>query len=189
MTWVRISNGRTVLLVLAATLVLVAAASVRAALDPAHLETWKLPEASLYGVTAHGSNAWAAGYWGTILTSTDGGKTWTQPNTPTAKTLFGISFADDNNGWAVGADGTILHSTDGGKTWAAQKAETSDEMGQSAPVNVNLFGVAALSPTEAWIVGDLGMVLRTRDGQTWEKVSFDAASYGDDNVPERLLNA
>ena len=189
MTWVRISNGRTVLLVVAAVLVLVGAASVRAALDPARLETWKLPEASLYAVTAHGTNAWAAGYWGTILTSSDGGRTWTQPDTPTAKTLFGISFADDKSGWAVGASGTILRSTDGGKTWAEQKVEITDEMGQSAPIDVNLFGVAALSPTEAWVVGDLGMVLRTRDGEKWEKVTFDAATYGDDNVPERLLNA
>jgi hypothetical protein len=78
------------------------ATSVAAKLDPARLESWKLPEASLYGVTARGSLAWAAGYWGTILRSTDGGRNWTQPDTPTAQTCL-ISFADDKTGWAVGA--------------------------------------------------------------------------------------
>jgi len=189
MTWARNSKGRTLSLALAGVLVLIAAASVRAALDPARLETWKLPEASLYAVTAKDTKAWAAGYWGTILVSSDSGRTWTQPDTPTAKTLFGISFADDKAGWAVGADGTILRSTDGGVTWTAQKVETVDEMGQSAPVDVNLFSVAAISPTEAWIVGDLGIVLRTRDGEKWEKVAFDAVTYADDNVAERLLNS
>lgn len=189
MTWGRISHRRTLVLALAAGLAFAAAASVRAALDPARLETWKLPEASLYTVTAHGTNAWAAGYWGTILLSTDGGRTWTQPDTPSSKTLFGISFADDHNGWAVGADGTILRSTDGGKSWAAQKVEVVDEMGQPAPIDVNLFSVAAISATEAWAVGDLGIVLRTKDGEHWEKVVFDATTYGDDNVTERLLNS
>ncbi len=165
------------------------ATTVRAALDPAHLDTWKLPEASLYGVAARGSNAWAVGYWGTILRSSDSGRTWTQPDTPTAKTLFSVAFADDKTGWAVGAGGSILRSTDGGGTWANQPAVLPDETGQPRPLDVNLFGVAATSATSAWAVGDLGVVIRTRDGQTWEKVAFDQATYADENVPERLLNS
>jgi photosystem II stability/assembly factor-like uncharacterized protein len=166
-----------------------ASAPVRAELDPARLESWKLPEASLYAVTARGQNAWAAGYWGTILRSSDGGRNWSQPETPTAKTLFGISFADDTSGWAVGAGGTILRSTDGGASWTAQTVQLVDEMGDSRPLDTNLFSVAATSATSAWAVGDLGVVVRTRDGQTWERVAIDAASYADDNVPERLLNS
>ena len=178
------------MLALAASLILLGAAPfVRGELDPARLETWKLPEASLYAVTARGQNAWAAGYWGTILRSSDGGRTWGQPDTPTAKTLFGISFADDKTGWAVGADGTILRSSDGGASWTAQPVEITDELGDLRPLDTNLFGVAAISPTAAWAVGDLGIVLRTRDGEKWERVAFDAASYADENVRERLLNA
>jgi len=169
--------------------VLGAAPLVRGALDPARVETWKLPQASLYAVTARGENAWAVGYWGTILRSSDGGRNWTQPDSPTAKTLFGVSFADEKTGWAVGADGTILRSSDGGASWMAQPVELVDETGDKRPLDTNLFGVAAVSPTAAWAVGDLGIVLRTRDGQTWERVAFDAVSYADENVPERLLNA
>lgn len=162
-----------------------------AAMDPARLETWKLPKASLFSVASHGENVWAAGYWGTILRSSDGGRNWQQPDTPTADTLYAISFADDSNGFAVGAAGTILHSSDGGVTWAKQAVQVPDEMGGGTrPLDMNLFGVAALSPTDAWVVGDLGMVLRTHDsGATWEKVTFDPATYGDENVPDRILNA
>ena len=146
-----------------------------AALDPAHLETWKLPKASLYAVAASGQNAWACGYWGTILRSTDAGKTWTQPDTPTAKTLFGISFADDQNGLG-GRRGRHDPALD------RRRRDLDDAAGRrsptrwasSRPLDVNLFGVAAISPTAAWAVGDLGIVLRTRDGETWEKVTFDA---------------
>ena len=160
-----------------------------AALDPAHLETWKLPNASLFGVASSGENVWACGYWGTILRSTDSGKTWMQPDSPTAETLYSISFADAQNGWAVGASGTILRSTDGGTTWSKQVVSLPDEMGGNRPLDVNLFGVAATGPKEAWTVGDLGTVLHTRDGSTWEKVTFDQATFGDDNVPDRILNA
>ena len=53
---------------------------------------------------------------------------------------------------------------------------------------MNLFGVAATSPTTAFAVGDLGTVLRTKDGSTWERLAFDATTYADDNVPDRILN-
>jgi photosystem II stability/assembly factor-like uncharacterized protein len=162
---------------------------VNAALDPARLETWTLPKASLYAVTAEGQNAWAVGYWGTVLRSSDAGRTWTETRTPTSKTLFAVSFADAMNGWAVGAGGTILRSTDGGATWTAQPVEVPDEMGGARPLDVNLFGVAAVSASEAWAVGDLGAVLHTRDGERWEKVTLDAAVLADDNVPERIFNA
>lgn len=161
-----------------------------AAMDPARLETWKLPKASLFSVASHGENVWAAGYWGTILRSSDGGRNWQQPDTPTAETLYAVSFADDKNGFAVGAEGTILHSADGGVTWAKQSAQVPDEMGGTRPLDVNLFAVAALTPADAWAVGDLGMVLRTHDsGATWEKVTFDPATFADENVPDRILNA
>jgi photosystem II stability/assembly factor-like uncharacterized protein len=164
------------------------ALSVAADLDPAHIESWKLPRANLFAVTAHGQGAWACGYWGTILVSNDSGRSWTQIDSPTAETLFAVSFADEKNGWVVGQSGVILHTTDGGMKWAKATVNVADEMGGTRPLDVNLFGVAAISPTEAWVVGDLGTVMRTHDGSTWEKVAFDATTYGDDNVLERILN-
>ena len=166
------------------------AASVSADLDPARIETWKLPRASLFAVVAQGDHVWACGYWGTILRSADAGRSWTQSDTPTADTLFAVSFADAKSGWIVGANGTILHSTDGGVGWTKQSVTEPDEMGGTRPLDVNLFGVAAVSPSEAWTVGDLGTVLHTKDGgSSWDKLTLDAATYADENVPDRILNA
>ncbi len=189
MNWRRSLNGHPVWVALSVLLGLIGAFSVHAALDPARFETWKLPAANLYAVTSHGQNAWAGGYWGTILRSTDAGRTWMQPDTPTANTLFGVSFADEQTGWAVGANGTILRSSDGGASWTLQPVLLTDEMGDARPLDTNLFSVAAISSTHAFAVGDLGVVLRTRDGERWESVSFDAVQYADENVLERLLNA
>jgi photosystem II stability/assembly factor-like uncharacterized protein len=161
-----------------------------AAMDPARTETWHLPKASLFSVASHGENVWAAGYWGTILRSSDGGRNWQACDTPSSDTLYAISFADDKNGFAVGASGLLLHTSDGGVTWAKQLVQVPDETGATRPLDVNLFGVAAISASDAFAVGDLGTVLHTKDGGTsWEKIPFDATTYADENVPDRILNA
>jgi photosystem II stability/assembly factor-like uncharacterized protein len=49
--------------------------------------------------------------------------------------------------------------------------------------------VVALSPREAWVVGDLGVVLRTRDGSRWERVQLPEEVFADEETPERILNA
>mgnify|MGYP003525620764 FL=1 len=67
MNWRRSTGNPSRAAALALVLGLIAAVSVSAALDPARFETWKLPEANLYAVTARGPRAWAGGYWGTIL--------------------------------------------------------------------------------------------------------------------------
>jgi photosystem II stability/assembly factor-like uncharacterized protein len=61
-------------------------------------------------------------------------------------------------------------------------------MGGTRPLDTSLFGIAALSPTSAFAVGDLGIVLRTRDGKTWERVTLDQTTLADDNVPDRIFN-
>src|SRR5258708_7270284 len=55
-----------------------------------------------------------AGVEGIILSTTDGGASWTLQLSGTGYTLWGISFVDPNTGWAVGDFGTILSTTDGG---------------------------------------------------------------------------
>jgi photosystem II stability/assembly factor-like uncharacterized protein len=158
-------------------------------LDPAHPESWRLPKTDLYGVEARGASVWVAGYWGTVLRSTDGGKTWSHSPTPTRETLYTVSFGDERHGWAAGANGVLLRSTDGGASWALQSALFEDEFGESRPVDVHLFGVSAVSTREAWVVGDLGIVLHTRDGSTWEQVRIPEEAFADENFPDRIFNA
>lgn len=159
-----------------------------AALDPSNSKSWKVPLADLYAVDTDGEAAWAVGYWGTILRSTDSGATWNGVDTPTERNLFAVDFFDGRNGWAVGAQGAILRSTDGGATWSRVVVRVEDEYEGPVTVDVNLFGVSAISPTEVWIVGDLGMILHSVDAKNWERVVVPEPNFFDDELPDRIFN-
>jgi photosystem II stability/assembly factor-like uncharacterized protein len=170
-------------------LTLLFALPVRAAdFEPARTEAWPIPLPDLYDVDSFGDSVWAVGYWGSVLRSSDAGDSWTQHRTPTSTTLFAVSFADAKHGWAVGNEGVVLHTQDGGVAWERQRVEVADEMGGTRPLDAALFGVAALSPTEAWAVGDFGTVIHTTDGERWQQIVLDPSVFADDNVPERIFN-
>lgn len=156
--------------------------------DPAAPSTWEVRDPDLYGVASRGDRVWAVGYWGTVLHSLDAGATWERRRTSTQETLFDVSFADDRYGWAVGENGVVLRSSDGGVSWIRQEIRIEEE-GETRPLDLHLFGVAALSPAEAWAVGDLGALFRVRDGERWERVSLPDAVFADGETSERILNA
>ena len=57
----------------------------------------------LYAASAVGEDdLWVAGYFGAIYRTRDAGETWTKLETPTEKSLYDISFADNRTGWVVG---------------------------------------------------------------------------------------
>ena len=157
--------------------------------EPASTETWEIPQANLYDVAVVGDSVWAVGYWGTALRSTDRGETWSRSPTPTDENLYAVAFADVGHGWAVGAAGTVLRSENGGRSWETVQVEVADEMGGERPLDGPLFGVAAISPTEAWAVGDFGVVLHTRNGVQWQQVAIPEESFADDNIRERIFNS
>ncbi len=104
-------------------------------------------------------DGWACGRWGTVLNSTDGGKSWTKSHTGIDYTLNAISFTDTKNGWAVGDEGTIIHTKNGGKTWEIQKS----------PVTTFLMGVSFADTKNGWIVTEKTTILNTTDGgKTWQ---------------------
>ncbi|MCZ6574991.1 MAG: YCF48-related protein [Gammaproteobacteria bacterium] len=67
---------------------------------------------------------WAVGDGGTVLATTDGGRTWSVRDAGTTAALWSVDFVDAERGWAVGDGGTVLATTDGGRTWTAQGADT-----------------------------------------------------------------
>jgi len=76
----------------------------------------------------------------------------------------------DYTGWAVGENadgyGTILHTTDSGNHWTRQGS-----VGMIPDAVLN--SVSAIDENNAWIAGEQGVILRTRDGgQTWEQQSL-----------------
>lgn len=157
-------------------------------LDPDRPDSWQLTNPDLYAVDSRDDRVWVAGYWGSLLRSEDAGGTWARAVTPTHATLYDVSFADAVHGWAVGEGGCVLRSTDGGATWLAQAVTLTDDPENPRPLDSHLFSVHAVSAHEAWAVGDLGIVIHTRDGGTWEQVVIPEEAFADQEVPDRILN-
>jgi len=103
-------------------------------------------------------DGWACGRWGTILHTSDGGKTWVPQNSGVDYSLSSIFFVDSKHGWAVGDEGTIIHTQDGGKNWDKQKS----------PVSFVLMDVNFVTPSKGWIVTEQTHILYTNNGgKTW----------------------
>ena len=113
----------------------------------------------LRGVSAVDANtAWAVGFSGTILHTTNAGTTWTTQTSGTTNILNDVSAVDANTAFVVGDGGTILHTTNAGTTWTAQTSGTT---------NV-LIGVSAVDANTAFAVGTGGTILHTTNaGTTW----------------------
>ena len=107
---------------------------------------------------ADATHGWVVGEFGTILVTTDGGRTWKQQQSPVETTLFGAYFENRERGWAVGMDAVILQTTDGGRTWRQVQAPLRER---------SLYDIG-LSGQYGWIAGDSGTLLKTVDGgRTW----------------------
>lgn len=107
----------------------------------------------------------AAGDSGTVLRTTDGGRTWTHVQTPTESRFVFMSFTDADTGWLAGEAGALLKTTDGGRTWEAR------DPGMSGDLNCVFF----VTPELGWIGGGpwpeqdaAGMLAVTENGgETW----------------------
>lgn len=107
----------------------------------------------------------AAGYWGAIYVSDDGGTNWAKADSGTDGLLYDVSMANAKDGWAVGQLGLILRTEDGGHSW---KKQNNPKVGE-----VHLFSVQALDAQRAWAVGEWGTRIYTDDGgATWRDYSL-----------------
>jgi len=68
--------------------------------------------------------------------------------------------------WRLGSGGRIEHSSDQGKTWQPQ----------SSGVTADLLAGAAPSETVAWAAGREGIILRTADGEHWQRIAPPSAT-------------
>ena len=76
---------------------------------------------------------------------------------------FAFAVPNASVQWRVISQRIIQQSIDKGATWATQY--TVDD-------KPTLFAGSAPSSNVAWIVGRLGIVLKTDDGRTWHMVTF-----------------
>ncbi len=102
---------------------------------------------------ADANNGTAVGTDGTIIHTTDGGRTW-QTQTSGVTNLNSVYFSNPLTGTAVGNNGEI-HTTDGGKTWTSQQSYSG-------------FSVSFVNADTGSYVGPVGSVQHTTDGGvTW----------------------
>jgi photosystem II stability/assembly factor-like uncharacterized protein len=100
---------------------------------------------------------YACGYAGIILKTTDGGNSWATLTSGYSGTFHAVCFTDSNNGYVAGSSGAIFKTTDGGTTWTKK----------STPTTRDLYGLAASGPY-VYAVGQVGTVLRSKNGTVWE---------------------
>ncbi len=102
----------------------------------------------------------AVGESGSIIQSTDAGRTWVSQQSHTSSRLRGISFAGRNSGIVVGDSGTVGRTTDGGTTWNVQR------VGRRSLYSVSLF-----DRDRGFVVASGGTILYTSSGGiSWDSL-------------------
>ncbi len=110
--------------------------------------------------------AWIVGDGGWVMHSRDQGRSWQTPqNEPPSNVRDCFDFyalaARGTEIWIAGTPGSkVFHSSDDGRSWIAQVT------GQPLP----LRSLAFVDEQRGWAVGDMGLILATRDGgRTWQR--------------------
>jgi len=112
---------------------------------------------------------WACGNFGTLLQTTDGGKTWnimqSRANNK-GENFDRIVFLDINRGFATGTDSqgkaALLKTMDGGKNWEKQYEYQGNAFS----------GIQFIDSHHGWVRGSSSIVRTTDGGLTWETVDM-----------------
>ncbi len=129
------------------------------------------------------TDVWAGG--NTLIVHYDG-HTWRQMPNPQQFILSDMQMLSDTDGWAIASNtqlynpGLILHYD--GKSWTEQPLPAI--LGASTQDNKGFGGLAMISPTEGWVIGDwhggspaqIGIILHYVHGQWTIQDSIDNAS-------------
>ncbi len=125
----------------------------------------------LYAMVARGQSAWACGYDGPIILTTDSGQTWsTTKATPTDSTdrCTSLDFLDAQRGWVGGWYGSLWSTEDGGKTWTS--IALPEAFKTSSQGDRTLHRVVRIDRDVGFVQGSLA-TWRTRDGgRHWDQL-------------------
>ncbi|MEZ5082194.1 MAG: DUF6519 domain-containing protein [Bacteroidales bacterium] len=119
---------------------------------------------SVFFINGDVDHGWVAGNHGLILSTENGGESWTRQAAPESVKahIRNVFFVSVSKGWAVGDDATILSTSNGGEIWVQQTLPAS--------ITESISSVHFTSENDGWVVGDNGLVLLTTDGvQNWFK--------------------
>ena len=135
-------------------------------------ENWQQVEvvptrSTLTSVFSFGERIWAGGHDAVIITSGDGGKTWTREffDPDRQQAVMDIFFTDKNNGVAIGSYGLYLRTNNGGQTWEQVMVDEESDYHLNSLVD---FGDGK------WLIaGEAGYSYRSYDsGETWEALGM-----------------
>ncbi len=113
-----------------------------------------------FAIDNYGFSGWAAGIFGTVIHTSNGGSVWERQHQDMGYHLYDIQFQPRNHVWAVGMGGNIIYSPDRGDTWEEQVSNTF----------TNLHSVSFADYRRGWAVGLNGTIIHTNDGgSTWEQ--------------------
>ena len=105
---------------------------------------------------------YAVGLRGTVLKTTDGGKTWALKNSETKVWLATVFFLTVDRGFVAGSD-EVLETADGGEHWRSLRDELPE-----LPRDTWIRDLTFVNPNTGFLVGDGGLALKTDDGgATW----------------------
>jgi photosystem II stability/assembly factor-like uncharacterized protein len=160
----------------------IAVESAKPVATPQKAWTWKIPYNRWYDLRALAivdeNTIVAVGDYGTIVKTTDGGRTWNQQTVGTTATLRGVWFTDSNRGVAVGDHGMILQTRNAGATWTVE----------SIDARADFYGVCFNDVSTGAVVGNNGAFYQTTDGGvTWTPrvitpaITIYAVSFRDNN--------
>ncbi|MFB3078386.1 MAG: WD40/YVTN/BNR-like repeat-containing protein, partial [Lysobacterales bacterium] len=135
-------------------------------------ETWEQAEvvptrSTLTSVFSVGDRLWAGGHDAVIVTSGDGGETWTRQffDPDRQQAVMDIYFTDENNGVAIGSYGLSLQTHDGGQTWEDATVDPESDF--------HLNSLLRFSDGRRMIAGEAGYSYRSYDdGETWAAIEM-----------------
>jgi photosystem II stability/assembly factor-like uncharacterized protein/DNA-binding SARP family transcriptional activator len=106
---------------------------------------------------------WAAGEAGTLLSTTDGGESWTLQQTRFTDTFRSVRFFDEFTGWVSGDDNLLIHTNDSGRRWSDRRP--SPVSGQ------NLYSLHAFDWNRLITAGGPGSPVHysSNGGTTWSQ--------------------
>lgn len=122
-------------------------------------------------------HGWAVGDGGTIIHTSDGGKTWITQSSPTNDKIVDVQFSDKNTGWALiepaaNFNGKVLITNNGGRNWSITTFKTNLS-------RMSMHRMFLIDRNTGWICGDYLSVYKTTDGGlSWFEQKKPDASVG-----------
>lgn len=135
-------------------------------------DTWKQAEvvptrSTLTVVTARDGRLWAGGHDAVIITSGDGGNTWSRQyfDPDRQQAVMDIHFTDAMHGVAMGSYGLYMETRDGGRTWEDSVVDEENDF--------HLNRMVRFPDGRRLIAGEAGYSYRSfDDGITWEPMDL-----------------